>query len=276
MTQPHSEQNCYQKSLSVMKVNVGRVIALMLFLCSFAALLALLTQMVIPIYHLCNGGWHVPTTEQWLNWLTKGAVSIAVLLVGLPLWTGVEKWWFTIGEEPDYPLSAVFDNFRSVRRYGRVLGLRLTLLLLKGTAYAVCLLPAVLVRWGMQEAQKLSGAAGTALSGVLFFVWMCVTVLGIALGFYWNLRYFMVLYLFFRFPSMSYRTLYARSDAMMRFRKTEMVNVYISMGPFYLLLALVLPVLFLLPYINLLLAEKARTFLEQAERIGSWERSADF
>lgn len=252
--------NCYQESFSVLRDNVGRTVAILLFLASVILFLLLEADIILRL---------VPGKEESLfdfgnssnRWISLAFFVMAFLLL-LPLEIGIKRWFYCITKDKRSSLREVFSYF-NLKIYKKALLLRIVLILITAISYFCCLLPAFVMEW-------LTGyldSYHTLFLGILYGVFSILTVfaylLGLAFGFYWNLRYFLVDFLFFESEETSVTQLI--KDSVFRMTKprvqAKVFGMYMVLFPFYLLSVLIVPLIFLLPYLYLLTAVKGRELL---------------
>ncbi len=259
-----SPKNIYESSFFVMKRNVCGVVAMFAFLI-FSVLCCVYLVCMFSAF-LGNSVWQ----DGWIrlevgnHWYLLLVLGILLLLTTVPLELGLKRWYYQLSCGRSGELRQVFYYFTGWKRYGKAIFFQLQLLVRKLVIFGAALFPAILLRLFLNNAEN--HLYGNPFLGILYgisvVIYLIAVVLGLIGGFYWNLRYAAAGYLFFEDPRERVTRAIVLSARKLRKEKRDWMLLYLSMLPFYFLCILVVPFVFLIPYIYLLLGAKGRSFLE--------------
>lgn len=196
--------------------------------------------------------------------ITLGVCVVAFLILS-PVAVGVKRWFYRVVEGERQPISMIFDDFGPVSRFFRAVGLWINLGVRIGLIALAVNLPLVAIRvvarlFNLVDFVDLNeaGLALLFLSAVLF-------LLGGLLTLFIAMRYFLVPYLYIDRPDLTQRQIFRISAACMRNRKEEVFWLFLSFIPWLLSCLLILPALFVAPYLMASEALYAKVFVETAK-----------
>lgn len=259
-----SPKTIYESSFFVLKRNICSVVAMFGFLISAALCCVCFVCMLSaflgnPIWS--NGWISLELGDDWYLFLILG---LLLLLTAAPLELGLKRWYYQLTCGRSGALWQVLYYFTGWKRYGKALWFQFQLILRKLFIFLAALFPAILLRLFLNNVGN--HLYGNPFLGILYgisvVIYLLAVVLGAAGGFYWNLRYAAAGYLFFEDPEERVTRALDISVRKLRKEKRDWMLLYLSMLPFYFLCVLVVPFVFLIPYIYLLLGEKGRRLLE--------------
>lgn len=252
----------YEKSLKIMKNNVNRIVAVTLFLLSGIVFLGLLGFLIDSIFiNILKYSSISVSTVNKLNITLKILLVVCPLIfIFLPLHLGIKKWFYDISSsnKQTVQLSVIFFYFKHIKIYYKALTLQLDLLLKKLIILGICLIPYTLFKLWCVDLHIELNVLGLDILKIISVV---LLICGIIFAFIYNLRYFMVQYLFFNNSYLMNSELFFKSDCIMRIRKKEVIEMYISFAPFYILSLLIIPILFLFPYMVLYFIQMSKEFM---------------
>lgn len=251
----------YEKSLKVMKNNVSRVISVTLFLISCLVFLVILWLLIDSIFITLFSNLNIDVnTFSILNTFIKSLFTvIPMIFIYLPIELGVGKWFYNISSSKgkNISLTTLFYYFKNKSLYFRSLNLQLDLLVRKAIVFAVCLIPAFVYEIWYSSFNFNVFVLGINIVKLLDLI---LIIAGLVFAFIYNLKYFMVKYLFFN-KEESNKELFFKSDCIMRIRKKEVVEMYLSFFPFYILSILIVPIFFMVPYMVLYFIYMSKEFM---------------
>lgn len=251
----------YEKSLRIMKNNVSRVIAVTLFSISCLIFLVILWLLVDSIFITFFSSLNISeNTFSIVNTVIKSLFTvIPMIFIYLPIELGIGKWFYEISNSKgkNVSLTTLFYYFNNKSLYFKSLNLQLDLLVRKAIIFAVCLIPAFVYEIWYSSFNFNLFFLGINVLRLLDFI---LIVAGLVFAFVYNLKYFMVKYLFFN-KEESNKELFFKSDCIMRIRKKEVVEMYLSFFPFYILSVLIVPIFFMVPYMVLYFICMAKEFM---------------
>lgn len=254
-------RNSYQKSVKVLKNNIARVIAVTLFFCSFFVFFIMLQQFFEEVFH-----WDLSIRNPAGLFLMLFLFLVICVMLLLPLEMGTRRWFYGICFEEQQPLTTLFYYFQQSGYYLKVIRLRLYILFLQLAVYFISLLPAILFQLILSVYPEAGGLWSQFVGGLLLLLRGVSFICGGLCGFYYNLRYFLVPFLFFRHPEKPVRELVKMSKIEMKKKSRDLLNVYLSMFPFCLLAIWVLPLIMLMPYFYVVTSIEGIAFLNSLEK----------
>ena len=267
-------QTIKKNSLGSLKHHWGRAIGILLFLISINVLFLLLEQffcyllslnvieepaLVVDLFH-----GRIQITSSMA--IVTAAFAIVSFVLTTPLMFGMTKWYFhqVGGERP--ALQTLFTYFYSVRDLFRSIALRIMIAVrtvLWGMLFAI---PSGLIFWAIQMVGQWKSDYSLLLSTALLLLEGVVTLIMALLWFCWIQRYFLVDYLFVSEAEMGLHAMIKKSVRIMKKSRVQTAVLYGSFLPWILLSVLVVPLLFVLPYLFSSTAINARVLLERDAR----------
>ena len=267
-------QTIKKNALGSLKHHWGRAIGILLFLASINALFLLLEQffcyllslnvieepaLVVDLFH-----GRIQITSSMA--IVTAAFAIVSFVLMTPLLFGMTKWYFhqVGGERP--ALQTLFSYFYSVRDLFRSIVLRIIITVravLWGLLFAI---PSGLIFWAIQMVDQWKSEYTLLLNAALLLLEGVVTLIMALLWFCWIQRYFLVDYLFVSEAEMGLHAMIKKSVRIMTKNRVQTAALYGSFLPWILLSVLVVPLLFVLPYLFSSAAINARVLLERDAR----------
>ncbi len=267
-------QTIKKNALGSLKHHWGRAIGILLFLASINALFLLLEQffcyllslnvieepaLVVDLFH-----GRIQITSSMA--IVTAAFAIVSFVLMTPLLFGMTKWYFhqVGGERP--ALQTLFSYFYSVRDLFRSIVLRIIITVravLWGLLFAI---PSGLIFWAIQMVGQWKSEYTLLLNAALLLLEGVVTLIMALLWFCWIQRYFLVDYLFVSEAEMGLHAMIKKSVRIMKKNRVQTAALYGSFLPWILLSVLVVPLLFVLPYLFSSAAINARVLLERDAR----------
>lgn len=267
------KMNCYQKSFAVLRENIGRAVAVFLFLDTVLLFLLMEANLVLSV---------LPGAEETFRDLWKKEnFFILVFFLGLvflilvPLEMGVRRWFYEISSDSRSSLREIFYYFFHLEIYTKALGLRLAVALRKAVFYALGFVPALLLEWLARCLSSYHSLVMGILYGIVSILSVFAALFGLAFAFYSTRRYFLADFLFFERENEPISMLIRGSVFQMgkERRQRDVSFIFLSLFPFYLLSILVVPLVFLVPYLYLLSAIKGREIIMKDRSRAEWDSS---
>ncbi|MGI5856249.1 MAG: DUF975 family protein [Candidatus Merdivicinus sp.] len=275
-------QTIKKNALGSLKHHWGRAIGILLFLVSINALFLLLEQffcyllslnvieepaLVVDLFH-----GRIQITSSMA--IVTAAFAIVSFVLMTPLLFGMTKWYFhqVGGERP--ALQTLFSYFYSVRDLFRSIALRIMITVravLWGLLFAI---PSGLIFWAIQMVGQWKSDYSLLVSTALLLLEGVVTLIMALMWFCWIQRYFLVDYLFVSEAEMGLHAMIKKSVRIMKKNRVQTAALYGSFLPWILLSVLVVPLLFVLPYLFSSTAINARVLLERDAREPNGRNSA--
>lgn len=252
----------YEKVLTVMKNNISRIItvffiytAVIVFIWIFWVFLGEIIKILFPINQTNK------ILFLFLNIAVRNFLTMCVVVfILMPFSLGVNKWFREISynENQIISMNILFEYFENKNLYLKAIRFKVELVLRNLVTYIVGIIPALVVEIIKNHIDyKILNVVG--ILEILEFV---LLVLGLVLAFRHNIKYFMVKYLFFKNEDTDTQKLYERSECIMKKRKTEVLKLYTSFTPFYIVCILIIPVFYVLPFIRIYFWHKSVDFME--------------
>ncbi len=257
-----------------LKHHWGRAIGILLFLLAVNGIFLLLEQLFYDLLAM-NVREEPALVVDFFRGQIRVTSSMALVtlifaIVGFvlttPLMFGMTKWYFhqVGGQRP--ALLTIFTYFYSVRDLLRALALRVMLavrLFLWGVLFG---LPSAALAFGIELAAGCGGSFAFLVVLGLGLLEIVVTLTMALLWFCWVQRYFLAEYLFVSRAEMGLHAMIRKSVEIMKGNRWDTAKLYLSYLPWCLLGVLVVPWLFILPYLFAGMAINARVLLERDTR----------
>lgn len=256
----YTQNNCYKRSLYAIKMNFGRALATMLLFLSCLLMVLTLGKLVCNIFKIELR----PITEN-ITTLILGAIYIfaAIIFFLFPIMLGIKKWFYELDGDEQRTMTVIFDYFRNFGEYKKAVSFQSNVCLKKLVVFTICIVPIIGLRLLANYLSQIKGVMGGVLFGVLLLVQIAAIIFFALMAIYINLKFFLAPFLLFQSPLEKTTVLCERSIKIMQTSKQEVGNIYISLCPFYILSILVLPILFLIPYMQLLTSAKAKEIIKK-------------
>lgn len=250
----------------------GKAIAILLFICGVHLLFLLLEQFFGTFLHIdfLSGGGKLDlyrgTLEVGLPFVLMAALfALISFVVTVPLHYGTTKWYLrqVSGDSP--ALSTIFDCFHSFRRFFRSLLLKLAIAIRVIGVGILAFLPSFAVFVGIRYIGGYE-SSGAVIARLILIPLLCLISLAAALFvFAFSLRYFLAGYLFVS-THKGVSECIRLSVRGMKGNIQVTLSFYLSFLPWLLLAPLLVPFLFISPYMQASLAIYAKYLIEKSER----------
>lgn len=268
---------CKQNGTRCMYNNWGKAVAIVLLLIATSLLFTLL-ELVInlllsapPIVDPQYDGWYlnnIPSTTILAMTLTS-IMTIGSFLIMAPLKMGVISWYYGVSEGDSPEILSIFNYFSS-RRYFRALNLEIHLLgrkILWALIYfalpaAIAGASAWLLNYGAFYMDLNLGYA-IGVCGLVFSL-MLALLMAVLYAIHIQ-KYFLAEYYVVNMDCGIWEAL-KKSRHASRGKRGEILLFRLSFLPWYLLCAVVIPALYVLPYYNISAMLYARVLMEQHYR----------
>ena len=246
----------------------GKTAAGFLFLCGIVTLCLLLRGLILEAMGM--GGSMISMRGGVLTislplMLVNLAVALVVMLLISPLGLGYLRMIYqtTAGEEP--VLSVIFDPLRSVALTFRSIWAALLMLLMNTGALAVCCLPGVM---SVFAARMLPGSTGgAALCRIaLLMLGMVLIAVGFLLAAIWTARFFAVGFLLAD-EDLGVIEAFKISLRISRGFTGEIFMLMVSFIPAALLCILLVPAVFVIPYMTASFGLLARVLIDRDRQL---------
>ena len=250
----------------------GKATAILLFICGVHLLFWLLEQLFGSLLHIdfLSGGGKLDFYQGTLKVATPFVLMAALFaflsfVVTVPLHYGAVKWYLrqVSGDSP--ALSTIFDCFHSIRRFFRSLLLKLAIGVRVLAVGILAYLPSAAILVGIQY---MSGyeSPGAIMARLMLIPLLCLISLAAALFvFGFSLRYFLAGY-FFVSTHKGVSECIKLSVRGMKGNIQQTLSLYLSFLPWLLLAPLLVPLLFIHPYMQASLAIYAKYLMTKLER----------
>lgn len=242
----------------------GKTAAGFLFLCGIVTLCVLLRGLILEAMGMSGSMISLHRSVLTISLpitLVNLAVALVVMLLISPLGLGYLRmiYQMTAGEEP--MLSVIFDPLRSVAMTLRSIWAALLMLLMNIGALAVCCLPGVTA---MFAARMLPGSTGrAALCRIaLLMLGIVLIVVGFLLTGIWTARFFAVGFLLAD-EDLGVIEAFKISLRISRGFTAEIFMLMVSFIPAALLCILLIPAVFVVPYMTASFGLLARVLLDR-------------
>ncbi len=246
----------------------GKTAAGFLFLCGIAALCILLRSLILQALGMSgkmislNAG--VLTISLPLIAVNLAAALVVMLLIS-PLSLGYLRmiYQMTAGEEP--MLSVIFDPLRSVALTLRSIWEALLMLLMNIGALSVCCMPGITAVFA---ARMLPGSTGSAAGCriALLLLGILLIVIGVLLAAMWTARFFAVGFLLAD-EDLGVIEAFKISRRISRGFTAEIFGMMLSFIPAAMLCILLIPVVFVVPYMIASFGLLARVLLDRDRKM---------
>lgn len=250
----------------------GKATAVLLFICSVHLLFLLLEQFFGMLLHIdfLSGGGRLDLYRGRLEVGTPFVLMAALFalisfVVTVPLHYGATKWYLRQvgGDSP--ALSTIFDCFHSIRRFFRSLLLKINIALRVLGVGIVAFLPSVAIFLAIRYMGGYE-SPGAVIARLLLIPLLFLISLAAALFvFAFSLRYFLAGYLFVN----SHKGVLECIKLSVQGMKGNIqltFSFYLSFLPWLLLAPLLVPLLFIYPYMQASLAIYAKYLMTKMER----------
>lgn len=252
----------------------GRAIGMLLFLICVNVLFLLLEQLFCYLLSL-----NIPEEPALVVDLLQGRLrltgSMAIVtltfavvsfVLTTPLCFGMAKWYYhqVGGERPS--LQILFTCFYSMKELWRSIVLRILLAVRILFWRAVFSIPAALLFLARRLLAGWKSDYALFLQVGLFTLQILVSLILTVLWFVFIQRYFLAGYLFVSGSGEGLHAMIRRSVRIMKGNCRETAALLFSFFPWFLLSVLMIPLLFVLPYLYASMAINARVLLERDTR----------
>ncbi len=243
----------------------GKTAAGFLFLCGIVVLCFLLRGLILET--LGMGGKMISFASGVLTIrlplvVINGALVLVILLLLSPLGLGYLRliYQMTAGEEPF--LSVIFDPLRSFRMTLRSIWATLLMLLMDAVSLMVCCLPGLTA---MFAARVLPGRTGKAAVCriALLLLGVALLLVGVLLAAVWTSRFFAVGFLLAD-ENLGVIGAFRLSFQISRGFTGEIIMLMVSFIPAGVLCILLVPAVFVVPYVTASFALLARVLLDHS------------
>lgn len=182
---------------------------------------------------------------------------------------GASKWYFNLVDSKILNISAIFDFFKSPKRFFKAIFLNLTIAIRIMLWSVLFIIPGTAA---LTFATALSTAGGEETSIITPVIVLCyilgasIMLISLIFLFIFSQRYFLAKYLLIENENIKIKHSIKHSIKYMRGSKGELATYYLTIFPLVLLGIFVIPLLFITPYINTSLALYARYFIELSRK----------
>lgn len=260
--------------LAALRSNWGKAICMLLMFFASVVLLALLDGIFSLMFH--TGGYYdiyqtphnfiddVPVLTPASISITAGVTFLALIIL-VPLFFGSLRWYYCLIGNDSLEVTSIFYYFGDLRTHLKTIGLVLSL-------FFRCL------GWGLICFGPGGGLLGFSVfamnqkhaltSGDMIFTTMGVVVgsilliVGLIFFVSISLRYFAAPFLLVDDPSCSIRSMVRRSITFTKGFRRDIFLFYVSFIPWALIGLLVIPILFVAPYVQASTAILAKFIVE--------------
>ena len=242
-------------ALSSLKGRWCEAIAASMALVSVSLLNSFLQAILMGIFKV-DAIWtfYSPTVLPQYNTIASVLISVFSslfsLMIVFPLFFGVLRWFWMVAGGEKAPLDAIFYYFSSGRQFARALAVAFAVLWRIALGAVICFLPLIIAN--IISSPAMYSAFGLAmpiwLSGV-YPLKVVVRLFCICFFALWILRYSLFYAAALAAPGIPVRSMFARSVAMTKGRPLRFLAFSLSFIGWYFLCILVLPLIFVLPYL---------------------------
>ena len=250
----------------------GKATAILLFICGVHLLFLLLEQFFGSLLHISflNGGGNLDlymgTLEVGTPFaLMAAAFALISFIVAVPLQYGATKWYLRQvgGDSP--ALSTIFDCFHSIRRFFCSLLLKLAIGVRVLGVGILAYLPSAAIFVGIRYIGGYESPGAIIARLILIPLLFLISLAAAFFVFAFSLRYFLARYLFVS-GHKSVSQCIKLSVRGMKGNIQPTLSFYLSFLPWLLLTPLLVPCLFIYPYIKASLAIYAKYLMTKLER----------
>lgn len=242
----------YYNSFAILKQNVTRMIAVTICLLSFVMFFYVgqeLCYLLFDIEMLQENGRLNLSAK---NILFSAACFVVVNIISTPFEMGIRKWFYSACVDQDRPFLLIFDCFKDFHAFLRSLWLKIQLFCRKMFWNILFLLPAIVLILLIQLPVWHDGILMGTLHGMLLILSVPAVLGGLLCAFYFNLKYFLVYFLWFENPDKPVQELIRLSREKMGKNRRRAFQIYILLVPLLLCCVIVIPVIVLIPMYYLL------------------------
>lgn len=202
---------------------------------------------------------HLNTTQMLLS----VAMLVLSFLVLAPLTTGMIQWYYRLTEGESEEISTIFSMFSTAKIYFKTLWLHLNLTV-RVLCWTVLLTgPGALISWwGLRTLGRVTNDMGKALAVTGMFSGLVLLVLGIIFLLILSTKYLLALFLYVESPDVKISAAICASRHYTRGHRLELFAFFVSFLPWYLLCIILVPLLYVVPYLSCSMALYSRYLIQ--------------
>jgi hypothetical protein len=257
------KKSIFQNGFLVLKNYISRAIAASLSLLALLLLFYLSTNVLYDVFDVKLYLPNVTASFSESSFFSTAVWVLICYLIFIPYETGVRHWFYRVSSEQYPPFMFVFYYFSSAKWYFRALWIRFRLEVRKCFWWILFLMPSILLKLTLDYPDGPQKGAAGVLYGVIYGLFVLSLFGGVLGAFYFNLRYYLVYYLWFEHPEQKLKILVRQSVEMMKDHRTEMIPLCLVLLLLALFSVFVLPILVFIPAFYILTSLQARGLLSQ-------------
>ncbi|MBC8571030.1 DUF975 family protein [Zongyangia hominis] len=193
----------------------------------------------------------------------SGAMLLLSFLVLAPLSIGVLQWYYRItgGESPE--ISSIFAMFSSMKTYWKSIWLSFNITIRSAIWTAFLTGPgALILYWGVQTLRRVEGNTGKALAITGILSGLVLFLLGTVFLLTTLSKYLLAFYLFAEGPEVKVSEAIRASLKYTWEHRFRLFGFFLSFLPWFILCILMVPVLYVAPYLSCATAIYARYLIQ--------------
>lgn len=262
--------------------NWGKAIAVTLIYFAFYFLINIPEQLVRYVFHFQditfekNGLSIFSDPAKIMPSLIVSAIAAIVgFLIFTPLLYGEKYWYLKIANAQSPHVSALFEFLRSFKRYCKTLATRINIFLRIICFSILFLAPGIGLT--VYFAHTINFLQATYFEILLMIACAALCIAGLWLLLMVWAGYFLTPYIIVQYPESSIRSAIKISLALMKGHRIRLFLLYLSFIGWVLLCILILPLLYVVPYMNATCARFAHYILnENKERSHPLDQTIEF
>lgn len=189
---------------------------------------------------------------------SSGSVALLLIIAGLifisPLLTGMIRYFYKLAKNGEADYSETFYYFG--KKYFRALSVNLSILARVFWRVILCMLPSSIL-FTITNVTELANDM-PVLAAIINLLGASAFFGGILLSFKFSVKYFLCIFLFIEDENASIRDIIMRSASSMTRFAGSVNKLFFSLSGWIILCVLVIPMIFVLPYILLCMSVSAK------------------
>lgn len=260
MKEDNLPMNRYLRALQLIKQEAGAGATVTIFLLSCASacgvIWRLLREQLFP-----QLAWMMEAARLPGYLAFNVATVLASLVVIFPIALGVLRWSYQVYDH-ETPLYDIFYYFRG-GQYRRALLFFWELSWRIVFLSICCMLPSMVMR-AAERFLLLCGSLNALVYSVILVLKAVLTVGGVLAIVYYMMRFFLAPYLLFDRPDLTPKQCIASSISLTKGNQLDLAMMFLSLMPLYLCSVMVIPLVFVFPYLLMLCSVRSRELLNGA------------